>query len=156
MQHISHAKNNEKRNAIGWSIYLLALRLWIGHSMIAGGQSVFTVFTGNRAFFLQWFGHDLGIPAPLLMAFLDKGIEFFGGILIVVGLFTRVSASLVAFVMLVATLVANIDYNSTVHLFRQDASITISVMLFSILLILKGAGSCSIDNFLFRRNYRLI
>jgi uncharacterized membrane protein YphA (DoxX/SURF4 family) len=124
--------------------------------MIAGGQSVLTLFTANRSFFIHWFGHDLGFPAPLLMAFLAKVTEFVGGILVCLGLFTRVSATLIAVDMLVATLVANIDYHHIDHLFRQDALITISSFLFSCLLIMKGAGRYSLDNITFQKKYRFI
>src|SRR3954466_5527719 len=107
---------NRIRLSLVWSSYLLLLRLWLGYSMITGGQSVLTIFSTDREFFQNWFGHDLGFPAPLLMAFLAKGTEFAGGILVCFGLFTRVSSSLIAFDMLIATLVANIDYHMKEHL----------------------------------------
>ncbi|MBK9734416.1 MAG: DoxX family membrane protein [Saprospiraceae bacterium] len=55
-----------------WSIYLLITRLWLGYSMIIGGQSILRFFSSQelRDFFQNWFGKELGLPAPLLMAFL--------------------------------------------------------------------------------------
>ncbi len=148
---------NSKRNNLTWGIYLLLVRLWLGHSMIAGGQSILTFFSkGNQEFFQHWFGQELGFPAPLLMAFLAKGTEFFGGILVCIGLFTRVSSSLIAFVMLVATLTANIDYHMKEHLLIKDASVTISSFLFACLLILKGAGFFSLDHAIFKNRFKLI
>jgi putative oxidoreductase len=140
---------------IVWSIYLLLTRLWLGYSMITGGQSILT-FKENRDFFQNWFGHDLGFPAPLFMAFLAKGTEFAGGILVCLGLFTRVSSSLIAFVMLVATLVANVDYHMKEHLLKEDGVVTISSFLFACLLIFNGAGKYSIDHLIFKKKYKLI
>jgi putative oxidoreductase len=148
---------NIKRNNLIWGIYLLLIRFWLGHSMIGGGQSILTFFSKeNQEFFQHWFGHDLGFPAPLLMAFLAKGTEFFGGILVCIGLFTRISSSLIAFVMLVATLTANIDYHMKEHLLIEDASVTISSFLFACLLILKGAGVFSLDHVIFKNRFKLI
>ena len=126
--------------------------------MIRGGQSILRFFTSQelRDFFQNWFGNELGLPAPLLMAFLAKGTEFFGGILVCIGLFTRISSSLIAIVMLVATLVANINYQGNEGLIRQDGTVTISSFLFACLLVLKGAGRYSLDSFIFRKRYKLI
>ena len=148
---------NSKRNNLTLGIYLLLVRIWLGHSMIAGGQSILTFFSkGNQDFFQHWFGQKLGFPAPLLMAFLAKGTEFFGGILVCIGLFTRVSSSLIAFVMLIATLTVNIDYHMKEHLLIEDASVTISSFLFACLLILKGAGFFSLDYAIFKNRFKLI
>src|SRR4051812_43537298 len=73
-------------------IILLLIRIWLGYTMIMGGKSVLTLFTADKQFFEDWFGNQLGFPAPLFMAFLAKGTEFVGGILVWLGLFTRISA----------------------------------------------------------------
>jgi putative oxidoreductase len=147
---------NRIRLSLVWSSYLLLLRLWLGYSMITGGQSVLTIFSTDREFFQNWFGHDLGFPAPLLMAFLAKGTEFAGGILVCFGLFTRVSSSLIAFDMLIATLVANIDYHMKEHLLKEDGFVTISCFLFACLLAVQGGGKYSLDNYIFRNKFKLI
>ena len=62
---------------------LLVLRLVLGAIMIAHGyKKVFGGFHGH-----QQFVGSLGIPS--WMAYLSAGTEFFGGIAIVLGLFTR-------------------------------------------------------------------
>ena len=141
-----------------WNVYLLLARLWLAYFMIRGGQSILRFFASQelRDFFQNWFGNELGLPAPLLMAFLAKGTEFFGGILVCIGLFTRISSSLIAIVMLVATLVANLNYQGNEGFIRPDGTVTISSFLFACLLVLKGAGRYSVDSFVFRKNYKLI
>jgi uncharacterized membrane protein YphA (DoxX/SURF4 family) len=58
----------------------------------------------QRPFFEKWFGKELHFPMPLVMAFLAKGAELTGSVLVFSGLCTRLGASLIAFTMLVATL----------------------------------------------------
>jgi uncharacterized membrane protein YphA (DoxX/SURF4 family) len=74
-----------------------------------------------------------------------------GGILLCLGLFTRIAASLVAFVMLIATLVANINYTGSGQLIRQDGVVTIAGFLFACIFIFWGGGKFSADNFIFKK-----
>lgn len=136
-----------------WNVYLLLARLWLGRTMITGGQSILRFFNSGelRDFFQNWFGNELGLPAPLLMAFLAKGTEFLCGILICLGLFTKISSLMIAIVMLVATLVANIDYSGNGAIIRQDGVVTISCLLFACLLIQSGGGKYSLDRVIFRK-----
>ena len=137
-----------------WNIYLLLARLWLGYSMIMGGQSILRFFSSQelRDFFQNWFGNELGLPAPLVMAFLAKGTEFVGGILLCVGLATRISSAMIAIVMLVATLTANINYHNAAEPFlRQDGVVTISCFLFALLFVICGGGNFSLDNLVFKK-----
>ncbi|MCO1333772.1 DoxX family protein [Microbulbifer sp. OS29] len=59
-----------------------------------------------------WFGNPdwgLGLPAPMLMAWLAALVEFFGGIAILVGFATRLVAIPLMFVMAVAAVTAHWD-----------------------------------------------
>jgi putative oxidoreductase len=150
--------NFSMNNSTLWSIFLLLTRIWLGRSMIMGGQSILRFFSSEelRDFFQNWFGNELGFPAPLLMAFLAKGTEFAGGILVMLGIFTRISAALLAFVMLIATLVANIDYHGGADFIRQDGIVTISCFLFASLLVQVGGGRYSGDAIIFRNKFKFI
>ena len=100
----------------------------------------------ERAFFEKWFGEELHFPMPLAMAFLAKGSEFAGSLFILPGLFTRASASLIAFTMLVATLTANLGKD-----FNIDGGFTISYFMFALILIVQGGGKYSLDYLLTKR-----
>ena len=100
----------------------------------------------DRDFFEGWFGKGLHFPFPLFMAYLAKGGEFFGGILVLLGLYTRVGASLVAFDMLVATLTNNLGKNWGI-----ESNITISYCLFAIVLLYWGGGKYALES-LFKRS----
>ena len=136
-----------KTNAL-WDILLLILRLWLGYVMLKNGRFFYQMFSSkeDRDFFEGWFGKDLHFPYPLFMAYLAKGENFFGGILVLSGLYTRVGASLIAFTMLVATLSANIGKNWGV-----DGTITVSFCLFAIILLYWGGGRIRIESLSFKR-----
>ena len=128
-----------------WHIVLLLVRIWLGYRLCSASYSsvVDIIFhPEERAFFIKWFGDELHFPMPLLLAFLAKASELLGGALIFVGLFTRASASLVAFTMMVATLTANLGEN-----FNIDGGFTISYFMFALILIVQGGGKYSLDYF---------
>ncbi|HMH34489.1 MAG TPA: DoxX family protein [Puia sp.] len=137
-----------------WTIILLLIRAWLCYAMIRNGNSVIGIFNSEdeRTFFRKWFGDDLHFPVPLLMAALAKGSEFIGGILLGLGLFTRVSASFIAFTMFVATVTANLNKEN----FNIDGGFTISYMLFALVFIVWGGGKYSLDYLIsIRRNRKL-
>jgi uncharacterized membrane protein YphA (DoxX/SURF4 family) len=122
-----------------------------------GGRSILRFFNSQelRDFFKNWFGDEMGLPAPLVMAFLAKSTEFLCGILICIGLFTKISSLMIAIVMLVATLVANINYSGNEAIIRQDGVVTISCFLFACLLVQSGGGKYSLDRVFFRKSKAL-
>jgi putative oxidoreductase len=127
-----------------WDVFLLILRIWLGYLMMKNGKYILRMpySEADRKFFEGWFG-SLHFPFPLFMAYLAKGAEFFGGLLVLSGLFTRIGASLVAFTMLVATLTANLGKN-----WEIDGVITISFCLFAVILIFWGGGKYAVDSLL--------
>ena len=134
---------NEKT---AWDILLLLIRIWLGYRMFAAGYaSVIDIIfhPKERVFFENWFGKELHFPIPVVMAFIAKGAELSGGVFVFIGLFTRVAASVIAFTMLVATLVANLGEN-----FVIDGGFTISYFLFAIILVVAGGGKYSLDHLL--------
>jgi putative oxidoreductase len=115
----------------------------------ASYSSVIGILTSEaeRKFFTKWFGEELHFPIPLVMAFLAKGSELLGGSLILLGLFSKAAASLIAFTMLIATLTANLGKDFTI-----DGGFTISYFLFALVFLFWGGGKYSLDFLLFKRN----
>jgi putative oxidoreductase len=131
------------------NVLLLLIRIWLGYRMFTASYSSVTdiLFHPNeRAFFIKWFGEELHFPMPLAMAFLAKGSELLGGILVLLGFFTRAAAFLIAFTMLVATLTANLGENWNI-----DGGFTVSNMLFALVLIVEGAGKYSIEYLVWKK-----
>ncbi|GAC19919.1 HvfX family Cu-binding RiPP maturation protein [Paraglaciecola arctica] len=66
----------------------LLLRLYLAPVMIQAGWNKYQGFEG----IVDWFGnadYGLGLPFPMVMAFLATAVELLGGILLLVGLATR-------------------------------------------------------------------
>ena len=115
---------------------LLVLRIVLGSIMIAHGYG--KVF-GGMAHTVE-FIQKLGLPG--WMAYLSAYTEFFGGILIILGLFTRCAAVAILIDMLVA--IGKVHWNK--GLVGPGASeFPLSLAAISIALIFFGAGPIAID-----------
>jgi putative oxidoreductase len=145
--------DNMKYNKVQWQhVLLLLIRIWLGYRLIAASySSVWDILFNpkERAFFEKWFGNELHFPMPVTMAFLAKGSELLGGVLVLAGFYTRPASILIAFTMLIATVTANLGENWVI-----DGGFTISYFLFALVLLLQGAGKYSIDFLLFERSKR--
>jgi putative oxidoreductase len=98
-------------------------------------------FPGMIARFQEW-----GIPWPEIMAPFVSGVEFFGGLLLLLGLFTRLAATPLVIVMIVAIISAKwnqVDSLETLLGFEEVAYMT----LFGWLAV-KGPGCISLDHVL--------
>eukprot|EP00487_Bulimina_marginata_P002623 TRINITY_DN16041_c0_g1_i1.p1 TRINITY_DN16041_c0_g1~~TRINITY_DN16041_c0_g1_i1.p1 ORF type:complete len:117 (-),score=23.75 TRINITY_DN16041_c0_g1_i1:232-582(-) len=79
----------------------LLLRLYLAPIFIQAGWNKLANFDST----VQWFGNaqwGLGLPFPELLAALAAGSEFIGGWLLLLGLFTRLTAIPLMITMLVA------------------------------------------------------
>lgn len=76
----------------------LLLRIFLAPIFILAGYGKLTALEDTA----YYFGEFLGMPAPMLMAFLAGAAEFFGGIAILVGLATRWFAIPLMITMIVA------------------------------------------------------
>jgi putative oxidoreductase len=96
----------------------------------------------------QFFA-SLHIPAPHFNALLAASTEFFGGLFLILGLFTRLAALPMAFTMVVAILTAkrgDIDGLSTLVGFEE-----FSYLVMFLWLAVAGPGALSLDHVLVRR-----
>ncbi|KAA0874227.1 HvfX family Cu-binding RiPP maturation protein [Nitrincola tapanii] len=87
----------------------LLLRLYLAPIMIQAGWNKLANFESTVA----WFANPdwgLGLPLPHLMAALAGGAEFFGGILLVIGLAVRWVSIPLMITMLVAAVTVHWDY----------------------------------------------
>ena len=95
--------------------------------------------------FISW-----GIPLPHILTPFVSGVEFVGGILLMLGLFTRIVGGMLAVVMLVAiksALWEQIDSLDTLLGFSETAYFAIFTWL-----AIAGAGKLSIDYWLTRKS----
>ena len=86
---------------------------------------------------------DWGIPYPEILTPFVSGVECFGGIAIMLGLFTRVSAGMLAVIMLVAIKSAKwADVDSLETLFGFEEASYFAIFTW---LAIAGAGKASLD-----------
>ncbi|WP_334018265.1 HvfX family Cu-binding RiPP maturation protein [Alteromonas sp. S015] len=82
-------------------IPLLLLRLYLAPVMIQAGWNKASSFSS----IVDWFGNDnygLGLPMPMVMAFLATAAELVGGLLLLLGALTRLVSIPLMITMLVA------------------------------------------------------
>ncbi|MDO6568126.1 DoxX family protein [Alteromonas sp. 1_MG-2023] len=97
-----------KKLSVADGIPLLLLRLYLAPVMIQAGWNKASSFSS----IVDWFGNEdygLGLPFPLVLAFLATAAELVGGILLLLGLLTRLVAIPLMVTMLVAIFTVHID-----------------------------------------------
>jgi putative oxidoreductase len=75
----------------------LIMRLIVGYVFMMTGWGKLNNLPQITQNFTEW-----GILFPKIMTPFVSGVEFFGGIMLILGLFTRIPAAMLAFTMLVA------------------------------------------------------
>lgn len=92
---------------------------------------------------------ELGIPMPGLNALVTSTFELVGGLLILFGLFTRLTSLPLALMMLVATVTAKrAEIDGLASFFGQNEMTYLTCFLW---LAVAGAGAVSLDRLLFAR-----
>lgn len=122
----------------------LVLRIGTGLALMPhGAQKLFGLFGGYG---LQGTGQwmdSIGLHPGVLMAGLAGSAEFFGGLLLVVGLLTRPAAAVTAFTMLVAIFSVHIGNGFFMANNGFEYAFLLLVVTFS--LMISGAGRFSVD-----------
>ena len=75
----------------------LIMRLVVGYTFMLSGWGKLNNLPQITQNFIEW-----GVIFPKIMTPFVSGVEFFGGIMLILGLFTRIPAAMLAFTMLVA------------------------------------------------------
>lgn len=136
----------ERNNSLHIGLFLL--RLGIGIMFIYHGFGKMFPADGDYIARWEWIGSRMNLVGitfwPIFWGFMAALAEFGGGILLILGLFTRVSSVFLAFTMLIAMLH---------HLKAGDglagASHALELMIVFIALAIAGAGKLSFDNWWF-------
>ena len=132
---------------IGWPqqvaqrVYWLAplfTRLAVGWVFMWSGWGKLTHLPLVTENFANW-----GIPAPGLLAPFVSGVEFFGGIFLLLGLLTRISAGALGVVMIVAIATAQWDeVDSLQTLLGLEEVLFLALFMW---LAIDGPGRLSLD-----------
>jgi putative oxidoreductase len=126
---------------------------WLGPLLVRISLASVFIVTGwgklhNLPKIIGYFT-ELGIPIPGFNACLVSTVEFVGGTLLLLGLFTRFAAAPMAFSMLVAILTAKRgDIDGVAAL---GGFIEFSYLACFVWLVVAGAGKVSLDQLLFKK-----
>lgn len=135
--------------SVGADLFLLIIRLYFGYRFFRTGLGKLMNFESIVQFF-----SSLGIPLPTINTAMAASTELVGGILLAVGLGSRIISVPLAFTMVIAYLTAHSDalwgFAENPDLFFRQAPFP---FLFATLTILFfGAGRWSIDSVIKRKS----
>jgi len=119
----------------------LIMRLIVGYVFMLSGWGKLNNLPQITENFTEW-----GIIFPKIMTPFVSGVEFFGGIMLILGLFTRIPAAMLAFTMLVAIKSAKWDQvDSLETLLGFEEATYFAGFLW---LAIAGPGAASLDRLL--------
>ena len=134
------------RQVAGYLQWLAPLfaRITVGYVFLLSGWGKLHNLPQITENFISW-----GIPFPHLLTPFVSGVEFFGGLFLLVGLLTRISAGALGVTMIVAIRSAKwADVDSLETLLGFDEFEYLALFLW---LAIAGAGTVSLDHWLERR-----
>jgi putative oxidoreductase len=119
----------------------LMMRIIVGYTFMLAGWGKLTNLAQVTENFVSW-----GIPFPKLLTPFVSSVECFGGIMLILGLFTRIPAAMLAVVMIVAIRSAkwgDIDSLETLLGFEEMTYFAAFMWL-----AIAGPGAASLDRLL--------
>ncbi len=141
--------NSQTKNGtlLDWSP--LFIRFALGSVfLVSGVGKLFAV--GPKAMGISGFAGflgSLGVPLPALFAWFVATLELVGGLLLLVGLFTRYAAVLLAIDMLVATWLVHLPNGFAVG--NGGYEYTLVLALVSVALVFSGPGRLALEHVIF-------
>ena len=131
----------------------LLTRLIVGFGFYDSGNGKLQNMENTVNFFT-----DLGIPFPELNAALVARLEYYGGMLLLSGVLTRIVAVFLSSTMIVALLTADREHftGALTRTSEMGLSDVLPLVLLAFLswLVIRGAGAVSVDNLLHRALYK--
>lgn len=129
------------------SLFLLIIRLYWGWQFLIGGFGKLINVSQITPFFEQ-----LGFPLPAVSVILAGSAEFFGGICLLLGLFSSIATIPLVITMVVAYLTAHRE--SVLNIFSKPEAFLAEgpflFMLVSLIVMLFGPGKYSLDHLIFK------
>ena len=125
----------------------IPLRITLAAIFFASGSlKLFGWFGGKGLLWIaEQFQTGLGLTPGIFWASLTASTEFFGAILILIGLFTRVSA--VGFIIIMLVAIAKVHWSQGFFGFQLN----LLIIAAAVSLIISGGGALSIDKWISRK-----
>lgn len=123
---------------------LLLLRIALGAAFVVHGYpKLFKMFVGVAG----WL-ESIGIKPGKFWALVVGVVEFFGGIALILGIFTQLAAALIAVNMLVAMVKVKWGKSKFVEMEKMGWELDLIYFAAAIVLVSLGAGSYGLDAYL--------
>jgi putative oxidoreductase len=128
----------------------LPLRLSAGVIFSAhGAQKLFAWFGGYGLEGTGQWMESIGLAPGYFMALMAGSAEFFGGLLLILGLLTRPAAAVLAVTMLVA--IVSVHLQNGLFMSNNGYEFGLALLAISVALIVQGAGRFALDNLIARK-----
>ena len=125
----------------------LSLRVGAGVIFAAhGAQKLFGWFGGYGLEGTAGWMTSIGLEPGMLMATMAGSAEFFGGLLLILGLLVRPAALMLAITMIVA--IATVHLPNGLFMDNNGYEFGLALLVISVALVFRGAGSLSADRLL--------
>jgi len=125
----------------------LPLRVGAGIIFSAhGAQKLFGWYGGYGLKGTAGWMSSIGLEPGMLMASMAGGAEFFGGLLLIAGLLVRPAALMLAITMVVAIVMVHLQ--NGLFMTNNGYEFGLALLVISLGLIFRGAGSLSFDRLL--------
>jgi putative oxidoreductase len=122
----------------------LPLRLIAGVIFSAhGAQKLFAWFGGYGLDGTGQWMESIGLSPGFIMALLSGSAEFFGGILLIIGLLTRPTAFVLAITMIIA--IFSVHISNGLFISNNGYEFGLALLAISLSLLIQGGGKYSID-----------
>ncbi len=119
--------------------WLVIVRVFVGILII---RHSYILFDATAMLQTAQFFENINIPMPVVMAYMSKAVEFFGGIVLILGLFTRLMSLVLVLNMLIA-LGTTFQFN-----IFSGGELPFLYMLVFAVFVGVGGGRFSLDKFL--------
>jgi putative oxidoreductase len=124
-------------------VALLVVRVIVGIIIGAHGWQKLTVI--GPANFGQSFLAQSGVPLPIFMGYVVTCTEVIGGILLIVGLLSRLVALLLTINLVIATLMVNVHVGLLSSTDGVGAELPLALIAGFLAILLAGPGRLSLD-----------
>lgn len=122
----------------------LPLRLIAGVIFSAhGAQKLFAWFGGYGLDGTGQWMESIGLAPGFIMALLAGSAEFFGGILLIIGLLTRPTAFVLAITMIIA--IFSVHISNGLFISNNGYEFGLALLAISLSLLIQGGGKYSLD-----------
>ena len=122
-------------------VALLLLRLGLAAIFIYHGYP--KLFTHPK----EWLDNFQHMGFPRYFAYISGTIEFFGGLLLVLGLFTRIAGLLISIEMVIAIWRVHLPQGTFLDVQNYQLPLVLAVAAFTLAAV--GAGSISLDHLIY-------